>query len=86
MHRRTFLRGLVVLPLAAAVMPELTEGWVKGAAREAVRVPRLSLDELNTITMRHILPAVREQFFATDPLLAYLKSSGKITRTTSPQQ
>ncbi len=78
MHRRTFLRGLVVVPLAAAVMPELAAGWVKGAAREAVRLPRLSLEELNTITMRQIMPAISDQFFKADPLLSYLRDTAVV--------
>lgn len=73
--RRGLLRALLTLPLAASASvrslfsparPFFTPKYYE------VSVP-ISLDELNRVTMAAILPSVRDDFFKSNALLAYLQ-------------
>ena len=58
--------GLVVL--AAVPLPALLQ-------QEVARHSAISLDELNAITLRAIMPALQDHFFKSQPLLAYLRDN-----------
>lgn len=76
--RREFLKRLIAVPVAAVVAPVLGE-FV--SARGVVATPRLNLDELNAITLKHFIPTIRDDFFRNDPLLAYFQAKGLEGRT-----
>jgi hypothetical protein len=74
MNRRRFLATLLAAPVAAAYLPKMV-----GAAPLVYRpmiggaYTGVSLDELNAVTLRQIMPGVEDQFFVSNPLLAYLR-------------
>jgi hypothetical protein len=72
--RRSFLRTLLALPIAATLDVEKLL-WMPGQqiAVPSTYVP-ISLDEINAVTMREIMPGIADQFFKTSPVLQYLQA------------
>ena len=74
--RRDFLRVLLATPLAATLDVERLL-WIPG---QMVTVPRIGhrinfdeiFDEINEITLREILPLVRDKYFRYSPILSFL--------------
>lgn len=76
--RRTFLRMLLATPLAATVDYE----QLLWHPRAMITVPAIvspTIAEINAVTMQKIYPGVIDNFFANDPLLAYLQDHERRT-------
>lgn len=73
MNRRGFLKRIIAVPVMATVVP-----WVEKPVRAMVSTPRLNLDDLNAITLKHILPGVVDDYFKANPLMAYLQYRDKM--------
>ena len=67
--RRDFLKFLLAAPIAATVDVEKLL-WVP---KPIITVPAITLDQINAITVKQIMPGIVDSFFKSGPLLAYLK-------------
>ena len=71
MHRRDLLRLLLASPLALTIDVEQLL-WVPKPLIIVPRVP-ISLDAINEIVRREVMPGVYANFFGPSPLLTALK-------------
>ena len=75
--RRQWLRGAVgLLVVAAMPLPALLQ-------QEVARHGGVSLDELNAITLRYIVPALSDSYFEVSPFLAFIKSRSVVSFAAS---
>lgn len=79
-NRRSFLKSLLVAA-GAVTVPLDKLGWAFPEARRG-----LSLDAINTITLREIMPALRDDFFKEDSLLKYIRSRRVVASLGAPVQ
>lgn len=75
MNRRGFLQRLAIGVGLAPYLPKLLDEAPRWFTPKYYEVPvAISLDEINVVTMREIMPVVSsDSFFASSPLLAYLR-------------
>jgi len=75
LSRRDLLKHLLATPAAAVVDWEQIL-WIP---RPQIVVPTLkqiaTLDEINAITLREVLPGIEDNMFRINPLLAYLQQT-----------
>lgn len=74
LSRRGFLGLLLAAPVAGPLLELLPAAPPLQFTPKyySVSVP-ISLDELNAVTLRAIMPGVSDAYFKSDPLLAYLQ-------------
>jgi hypothetical protein len=72
MDRRTFLRHLLALPIAAQLDVERLL-WVPKSIITVPALPRISFDEINELCARMIMPVVIDSYFRANPLVAYFR-------------
>lgn len=80
MDRRSFLKFIPGMIAAAAAMPDelLWTPTKTYFIPDTVKVA--TWDEINEITLRHIIPRLVDNVFKESPLLAYMKSNRKLIR------
>ena len=74
--RRSFLR-LFGLAAAAHAVPLPSIDQIFETAQGEEEFAAVSLDEINELTARYILPGLIDNYFKSDPILAYLKRQHK---------
>ncbi|KKL96264.1 hypothetical protein LCGC14_1846200 [marine sediment metagenome] len=73
MDRRTFLRLFGAATVAVGVTAATPQVLQKVVELAAVEGQRVSMAEINALSIKHIMPGVVDQFFKSSPLLEYLK-------------
>lgn len=79
--RRTFLRTLLSLPIAATVDVEQLL-WTPSPMIVVPAYPPLTIAEINAVIMQSILPGLRDQFFLTSPLVEYMRAHERAKRAS----
>lgn len=77
MDRRTFLRLFGAATVAVGVQaatPQVLQKVVELATAEGHVI---SMAEVNAAAIKHIVPAIADQFFKTSPMLAYAKRNAR---------
>jgi hypothetical protein len=70
--RRSFLRSLLALPIAAQLDVERLL-WRPSPIITVPGIRRVTLQEIHGVTLRAIVPGIPDNFFKSSPLLEYLR-------------